>query len=87
MYLMSLTATQLIEQALDLSEEERVELLVRLLDSVGGATSSDTSDDEGAAVEVAWLSEARRRLSDLDAGRMAAVPWSEARSRIVAPKP
>jgi putative addiction module component (TIGR02574 family) len=83
---MSPTASQLLEQALDLPDDERAELVVRLLDSIDGI-SSDTAGDEGAAALAAWIAEARQRLSELDSGEIAATPWSEARVRIFAPRP
>jgi hypothetical protein len=80
------TASRLLEQALALSDEERTELVIRLLDSIGGAPTANQGDD-GAAIEAAWITEARQRLSELDAGEMTATPWGEARLRTFAPKP
>jgi putative addiction module component (TIGR02574 family) len=50
--------------------------------------SLDTHIDED--VEAAWAKEIARRLEDVDSGKVAAVPWAEARRRILAasdPKP
>jgi putative addiction module component (TIGR02574 family) len=86
---MSPTAALLFEQALDLSDDERAELIVRLLDTMGPVEPGlrDRDDSGGASIEAAWMQEARRRLSDIEAGRVSAVPWSEARERIVAREP
>ena len=35
-------------------------------------------------VEEAWRQEIQRRLTDLDSGAVAAIPWSEARLRLLA---
>lgn len=80
---MSPTAAQLFEQALALSDDERTELIVRLLDLVPGLHDRDT----GAVIEAAWMEEARQRLSDIEAGRVSTAPWSEARERIFAREP
>ena len=87
---MSPNAAQLLERALELSEDERTELLVRLLDMMPHAPESvrdnETSRDS-AAVEAAWVEEARRRLHDIKAGRVEPAPWSQARERIFAREP
>ncbi len=44
---------------------------------------SEASAD-GAAIEAAWIEEARRRLQEIKAGRVEPAPWSEARERIFA---
>jgi hypothetical protein len=40
----------------------------------------DTADEDA---QVAWESEIRRRIADLDSGRTNTIPWSEARRMIV----
>lgn len=85
---MSSTAAQLFEQALDLSDEERAELIVRLLDTVSDAGSGvHDQDDSRGTIEASWMEEARRRLGDIESGRVSPVPWSEARERMFARKP
>lgn len=79
---MSPNAAQLLERALELSNDERAELIVRLLDTM--SEDSDPSAD-GAATEAAWIEEARRRLHEIKTGRIEPAPWSEARERIFAP--
>jgi putative addiction module component (TIGR02574 family) len=72
---MSGEALRLLDEALQLPEEDRAELALRLLDSVGEAP-------EG--VERAWIEEAKRRLAEIKRGEVATVPWHEARERIFA---
>jgi putative addiction module component (TIGR02574 family) len=67
-------ASNLLQKALALSEEERADLACSLLDSL------DPTADEGAA--GAWDQEIARRISDLDSGRAKTVPWEEVRGRI-----
>ena len=67
-------ASNLLEKALTLSEEERAELACSLIDSL------DPTVDEGAA--SAWDQEIARRISDLDSGRAKTVPWEEVRGRL-----
>ncbi|HEY2548776.1 MAG TPA: addiction module protein [Candidatus Acidoferrum sp.] len=67
-------ASNLLEKALTLTDEERAELASSLIDSL------DPSVDEGAA--EAWDQEIAQRVSDLDAGRAKTVPWEEVHRRI-----
>lgn len=72
---MSSNALRLLDEALQLPEDDRAELVLRLLDSLGEPT------DE---VERAWITEAKRRLSEIQRGESHTVPWAEARQRIFA---
>jgi len=63
-----------IEQALKLSETERLEIAEALYESVDGAA------DPGA--QEAWDAEIKRRLNELDSGKVKSIPWAEARRRI-----
>lgn len=65
-----------VEDALRLSAEERSAVGVALIDSLG-------TGDEGAVAE-AWRAELLRRRSELRAGAVQAVPWSEVRARLSA---
>jgi putative addiction module component (TIGR02574 family) len=67
-------ASELLQKALSLSEEERAELAGSLIDSL------DTSVDEAA--EAAWNEEIARRIEDLDSGKAKTIHWKEVRSRI-----
>jgi len=72
---MSTQALRILDEALQLSEQDRAELALRLLDSVG---------EPAGEVERAWIDEAKRRLADVDAGSVKAVAWTEARQRMFA---
>ncbi len=76
---MSATLEALSHEALALSEEERLALARRLLDSV------DLEPEPGA--EAAWEAEIARRIAQFDAGESKPVPASEvfARLREIAP--
>ena len=52
---------ELVAQVLDLPEADRIDLAVRMLDSVDDEVS-DT------AVREAWLAECRRRIAESEAG-------------------
>jgi putative addiction module component (TIGR02574 family) len=65
-----------IEEALDLTPDERSAVVLALLDSLEG-------EDE-PTVEKAWADEIRRRQADLRSGAAQAIPWSEAKARLSA---
>ena len=67
-------ASELLQKALSLSEEERAELAGSLIESL------DATVDEAA--EAAWNQEIARRIADLDSGKVKTVPWEAVRSRI-----
>lgn len=71
---MNARVDHLIDQALQLSPDERSALAVAMLDSLDG-------NDE-ATVAKAWADEIRRRKIDLKSGAAKAVPWDEARTRL-----
>jgi hypothetical protein len=64
---MSPKATKVMEQARQLSEEERRELAIELLDSV-----------VAPEIESAWIDEARRRVAEVDSGQVATLSNEEA---------
>ncbi|MBT8083722.1 MAG: addiction module protein [Woeseia sp.] len=73
------TATkELYERAMSLNDEERAELVGLLLESL------DIVGDDG--VEAAWLKEIERRVTELDAGAVKSVPWTEVRARVFEPR-
>lgn len=78
-----MTLTELIEAARELPPGERVKLADELLDSV-----EEPADPTQASVEEAWLTEIRRRVEDIDNGRVELVDGAEtiriARARIAA---
>lgn len=65
----------LLQEALKLPSEGRAALAAALLDSL------DDLVDEDA--EEAWRAEIERRIAELDSGKVKAIPWAEARRRIV----
>ena len=67
--------TRLLEEALELTEEERLKLAGLLLDSLDA--------EEGAGVEAAWVSEIKTRLASLDEGRTETIPWVEAKEQLL----
>ncbi len=73
---MTQQATELLQKALSLSDEERAELACSLIDSL------DATVDEG--VEAAWDEEIARRIHELDSGKVKTIAWDEVRDRISA---
>lgn len=72
---MESTAKQLYDNALHLPDSERAELAAWLIESL------DPNVDR--EVDKAWDAEIKRRIEELDSGTVAAVPWPEARRRIL----
>lgn len=70
---------KLLERAMALSVEEQEALAESLIASLGGKI------DEG--VMAAWDDEIKRRIADLDSGRVKAIPWDEVRRRNLAKLP
>jgi putative addiction module component (TIGR02574 family) len=68
-----MNTTDLINEAASLPIEERARLVDSLLQTLNPV------DDSVAAT---WLATARRRLDDLDAGRVKAVPGDEVFDRV-----
>jgi putative addiction module component (TIGR02574 family) len=71
---MSRTAAQLLEEALQLSEDQRAELTWGLLDSFGPPPAEDRSDAE-------WITEIERRARAALSGEPG-ISWEEARAEI-----
>ncbi len=64
----------LLDAALQLPIAERGQLVARLIQSFEG--------EDDLQVEEAWSSELRRRLEEIDEGRVQMIPWSVARLHI-----
>lgn len=64
-----------LKDALKLPPEARAALAGSLLDSLDAKVDDD--------VEAAWDAEIARRIRDVDAGKVALVPWSEVRRRLI----
>ncbi len=71
---MSLTREQILEAALSLPRESKLELAQKLLDSVDPDAPRD--------IDQAWVLEARRRLEELDRGAAHTVPADQVFARI-----
>jgi putative addiction module component (TIGR02574 family) len=71
---MATTPKDLYERAMNLSDQDRAELVGLLLETL------DIEQESG--VEAAWLEEIERRVSSLDSGSVESVPWSEVRARV-----
>lgn len=68
---------ELETQALQLSPQERGELIHRLIVSLDGP-----AEDTPEAIARAWDEEIARRVADMEAGRTHWIPADEAMSRI-----
>ncbi|MEX2169332.1 MAG: addiction module protein [Pirellulales bacterium] len=71
---MNTDAKLLFDTAMQLPDTDRSELAASLIASLDASTDED--------VEAAWSEEIERRISDLDSGRVKAVPWVQARKII-----
>jgi putative addiction module component (TIGR02574 family) len=71
---MTQQASELLQKALSLSDEERAELAGSLIESL------DATVDQAA--EAAWNEEIARRIEDLSSGKAKTIPWEVVRSRI-----
>jgi putative addiction module component (TIGR02574 family) len=65
------TAEDVLANALSLTAEERGKVAASLIESL------DEQVDDGA--DEAWAAEIRRRLDEIDAGKVELIPWEEAR--------
>jgi putative addiction module component (TIGR02574 family) len=72
---MSMDATELLNEALELPAEARAALAARLIDSL-----DETIDPDA---ESLWAEEITRRLKEFDEGRAQTIPWSEVRASIL----
>ena len=68
--------SEVLKKALALPSEARAALAGALLESL-----DDTVDE---AAEAEWDREIARRIEELDAGRVKAISWAEARRQIAA---
>lgn len=71
---MERTATQVLNEALELPERDRAEVAAKLIQSL------DRGSEEN--VDAAWATEIERRCSDRDAGRTTGSDWEDVRQRI-----
>ncbi|MHB1586510.1 MAG: addiction module protein [Acidiferrobacteraceae bacterium] len=71
---MKSSVKDILDRALEMPETDRAAIAERLL------VSLDAKPDRN--VEEAWQQEIQCRLSQLDHGEIACVPWEEVRSRM-----
>jgi putative addiction module component (TIGR02574 family) len=71
---MSNTLTELKEKASQLSEAERAELALSLIESLDGPADSD--------VEEAWRLEIERRVGEIERGEVQLIPGEEVFARL-----
>ena len=64
----------LAREAARLSVAEQHALLDRIVDALTGTAERQVAES--------WDEEIARRVEDLDAGRVAAIPWSEVKQRL-----
>ena len=67
----------ILKKALALPPEERATIADSLLESL-----EPSPPDEG--VEQAWAEEVKRRVEDIDSGRVQLIPYEEVRRRLMA---
>jgi putative addiction module component (TIGR02574 family) len=71
---MARSARELFEEAMKLDPQERATLVRLLIEAL------DAEIEEGA--DEAWRAEIERRMAELDAGSVEAIPWEEVRARL-----
>ncbi|MBI5757948.1 MAG: addiction module protein [Planctomycetales bacterium] len=69
------TVSEVLTEALELSQPERAEVAHRLLLSL-------EPDDDEREVDEAWAQAIRQRLQDIRQGKVEVVDWDVARDRI-----
>jgi len=74
---MTAEVSELLKKALALPPEARAELADSLLESL-----HDEIADEG--VEKAWDDEIKRRIEEIDSGKVQTIPYEEVRRRLLA---
>lgn len=71
---MSSDVGEITAAALALSEEDRADLIARLMESLEGPPDAD--------VEQAWSDEVARRLEEVRTGTVKTIPWAGVRARL-----
>jgi putative addiction module component (TIGR02574 family) len=74
MLTMATPASKLLEEALALTPEQRLDLAAELLASVDG--------EPPETWEAAWRAELDDRMKEVETGAVRPVPWAEARARL-----
>ena len=73
---MSPDARRVLEDALALPEDSRLDLVEALIESL------NVSADPPGEVEAAWTDEIARRIKEAETGAVKPIPWGEARTII-----
>lgn len=68
-------STDLFALALEMTEDQRADLALRLIQSLDRVPADPERD-------AAWTAEIERRLRDIDEGRALLIPWEEASNRL-----
>jgi putative addiction module component (TIGR02574 family) len=71
---MAASRDKLFKEALELEQQDRVELAKLLIGSLDPTIEQD--------VEEAWLHEVERRTAAFDAGTAETIPWETVRARL-----
>lgn len=71
---MATPAAKVLEQALALAPEQRLDLAAELLASVDG--------EPPETWEASWCAELDERMREVEMGKVRPVPWAEARVRL-----
>lgn len=74
---MSPEVSELLKKALTLPAKARAELAGSLLESL-----DDEPAEEG--IEAAWSEEIKRRIEEIDSGKVEMIPYEEVRRRLLA---
>jgi putative addiction module component (TIGR02574 family) len=72
--IMSNAAAKILQEALQLSDRDRANLAVSLIDSLDPSIDSDW--------EAAWDLEIAQRTKELDEGTVQTIPWEEVRRKL-----
>jgi len=80
---MSTRADSLRSEALALSEAERAELIVDLLDSLDDRPLASDEDD----IERIWAEETTRRAAQIDSGEVVTDSWEDVLARVDRARP
>jgi len=76
---MSEQAQAILEQAMKLPLPEREALANQLLRSVEEVPLTEA---EQAELDALWAPEIRRRIEEIDSGRVKMIPWDEAKAEL-----
>jgi len=66
-------ASELLKNALALTDKERADLAANLIDSLDPTVDADA--------ESAWQEEVARRIHEVETGQVKTVPWEEVRRK------